>query len=107
MAPEDASIGFHVASKVLTALGALGYAVVTLPDPAIPRADVTLRREHAQSIEYVLAILDEVAPRIGGADNRALAREAANKIRLMNAHLPPNAAPPPAERAGMDKKETP
>jgi hypothetical protein len=36
---------------------------------------------HAESIEYVVTMLDHVAPRSGGADNRALAQEAAQIIR--------------------------
>jgi hypothetical protein len=36
---------------------------------------------HAESIEYVVAMLDQIAPRSGGADNRVLAREAAQIIR--------------------------
>jgi hypothetical protein len=40
-----------------------------------------LSARHAESIEYVVAMLDQIAPRSGGADNRALAREAAQIIR--------------------------
>jgi hypothetical protein len=51
------------------------------PAPPVDRVTAELTVKHAESIEYVLGMLDTIAPRTGGADNRALAREAVQIIR--------------------------
>jgi hypothetical protein len=48
---------------------------------SVDRMTAELTVKHAESIEYVLGMLDTIAPRTGGADNRALAREAVQIIR--------------------------